>query len=191
MIRAIIFDCFGVLYSGSLEHLVRLSPAEKRRDVLDINSQKDYGFITYQDYVEQVGEIIQHTPEQVDEIIRKQHVRNVELVEFARRLRETYMIGMLSNVGEQMMEGLFPSTEQAELFDEVLLSYKEGLAKPNPAIFTLMAERMGLSPGECVMIDDLESNCDGAEIAGMQSIQHITNSRTRELLLAMLEADRA
>jgi HAD superfamily hydrolase (TIGR01509 family) len=81
-----------------------------------------------------------------------------------------------------VIEHLFQKEELDRLFDTVVLSHNEGLAKPNPAIFTLTAERMGLAPGECVMIDDIESNCDGAEIAGMYSVQHITNQGTRQAL---------
>ena len=50
-----------------------------------------------------------------------------------------------------------------------------------------MAQRMGLRPEECVMIDDLEENCEGAEVAGMRSVQHITNAYTREMMSKILQ----
>jgi putative hydrolase of the HAD superfamily len=180
MIRGIIFDCFGVLYGGSLSLLVSLAPKDRQQEVTDINSQKDYGFISYAEYLEQLGQIVGKTPEEVDAIIRKKHVRNDDLVEYVASLRKDYRVAMLSNIGDSVIEQLFSKEELDQLFDVVVLSHNEGLAKPNPAIFTLTAERMGLSPGECVMIDDIESNCDGAEIAGMYSVQHITNDGTRQ-----------
>lgn len=186
MIRGIIFDCFGVLYGGSLEYLVSLAPAERMRDVTDINKQKDYGFITLEEYLDQIGAIINRTPDEVREIMQQRHVRNPELVDYVRELKSQYKIGLLSNIGDSMFNELFTPEEAEELFDEVLLSYREALAKPNPAVFTLIAERLGLAPGECVMIDDIEENCDGAEIAGMQSIQHITNDGTRSRLAQLL-----
>ena len=187
MIRGIIFDCFGVLYGASLAHLVSLAPKGRGGDVLDINSQKDYGYISYQEYLEQVGDIIGKAPDEVDEIIRQKHIRNDELLEFVASLKERYRVAMLSNIGDSMIEYLFPNNELERYFDVVVLSHNEGIAKPNPAIFTLTAERLGIPAGDCVMIDDIESNCDGAEIAGMQSILHITNDGTRVALAKLLE----
>ena len=71
MIKAIIFDCFGVLYGGSLGMLASLAPAERRQDVNDINTANDYGYIHYQEYLEQIGEIIGKSPAEVDVIMRQ------------------------------------------------------------------------------------------------------------------------
>ena len=68
-----------------------------------------------------------------------------------------------------------------------MLSYREGIAKPNPEIFTLAAERLGVAPSECVMIDDIAANCEGAEVAGMQSILHTQNNLTISKLTTLLE----
>lgn len=186
MIRGIIFDCFGVLYGGSLTLLTSMAPPERQGEVHDINSQKDYGYLTYQEYLEQIGEIIGRTPEEVDAINRQKHIRNEDLVAFVESLRGSYKVALLSNIGDTVINQLFSQEELDRLFDVVVLSHNEGLAKPNPAIFTLTAERLGLRPEECVMIDDLESNCDGAEVAGMSSIQHITNDGTRLALASLI-----
>ena len=124
----------------------------------------------------------------VAQVMAQKHHRNEELVEFVRALRAdgAYKIGLLSNVGSGTVEQLF-GDDLRQLFDSVVLSYQESLAKPNPGIYALAAERMGLNASECVMIDDLEPNCDGAEIAGMQSILHITNDTTRRELARILK----
>ena len=187
MIRGIIFDCFGVLYGGSLNALTDMAPRERVQELRDINKQSDYGFISGSEYVDGLAEIIGTTREDIERILNEKHVRNQALIDFSQTLKPKYAVGLLSNVSSGTLDRLFPSGQLDELFDTVVLSYKEHLAKPNPAIFTLMADRMGLTPGECVMIDDLEANCDGAEIAGMQSIQHITNERTYEELSKILQ----
>lgn len=188
MVQGIIFDCFGVLYSGSLTLLASMAPEGRTQEVYDINMQKDYGYISYAGYLSATAEVLEKTPEEIDAIIHEKHVRNEELVAYVRQLKESghYKIGMLSNIGERIMDELF-GNELTMLFDEVLLSHQEGLAKPNPEIFRLMAERMELSPGQCVMIDDLADNCEGAEIVGMKSIQHTSNQRTKELLCKLLQ----
>ena len=187
MVRGIIFDCFGVLYGGSLSTLVSMCPPERLGELRDINRQADYGFITTEDYAEGLSEILSLPKEEVYALFEAKHIRNDDLINFVKDLRKEYTTALLSNVGTETMERLFTKEELAGLFDVVVLSYQEHLAKPNPAIFTLTAERMGINPSECVMIDDLESNCDGAEIAGMRSIQHITNDGTRVALSRMLQ----
>lgn len=187
MVKAIIFDCFGVLYGGSLETLASMAPVGRRKDVYDTNSAKDYGYINYQEYLAQIGEIINVSPEEVDSIMRQHHAPNTELLEYAKGLQNTCKTALLSNIGDQVIERLFDGKVD-EYFTEVVLSYKEGIAKPNPDAFHLAATRLGVHPEECVMIDDLASNCEGAELAGMRSIQHITNQSTIAKLTTLLEA---
>jgi epoxide hydrolase-like predicted phosphatase len=59
-----------------------------------------------------------------------------------------------------------------ELFDVVVISGEVGLHKPEPEIFELACEKLGLQPGECVFLDDLKENCAGAEAVGMTAILH-------------------
>jgi putative hydrolase of the HAD superfamily len=59
-----------------------------------------------------------------------------------------------------------------ELFDGVVISGEEGIHKPQPEIFRLGAERVGLPPEECVFVDDLRENCEGAEAVGMTAVLH-------------------
>lgn len=58
------------------------------------------------------------------------------------------------------------------LFDAVVISGEVGLHKPQPEIFELGAERIGVPPAECVFVDDLRENCAGAEAVGMTAILH-------------------
>jgi len=59
-----------------------------------------------------------------------------------------------------------------ELFDEVVISGQVGLHKPEPEIFRMGAERIGVPPEQCVFVDDLKENCEGAEAVGMTAILH-------------------
>lgn len=187
MIRGIVFDCFGVLYGGSYQALQALCPPEKLADLRDCNRQADYGFITSEEYIASVAEIIGKTTDEVARIFHTKHVRNDELIDYVKELRGTYKTALLSNVSSGVVEQLFPEGELAALFDEVLLSYHEHVVKPNPAVFELMAERLDLPAESCVMIDDISENCEGAEVAGMQSILHTSNAMTRESLSKMLQ----
>jgi epoxide hydrolase-like predicted phosphatase len=59
-----------------------------------------------------------------------------------------------------------------ELFDGIVISGDVGMHKPEPAIYILGAERVGLHPEDCVFVDDLRENCAGAEDVGMTAILH-------------------
>jgi len=59
-----------------------------------------------------------------------------------------------------------------ELFDATVISGEVGLHKPQPEIFLLGAERIGLAPAQCVFVDDLRENCAGAEAVGMTAVLH-------------------
>ena len=58
-----------------------------------------------------------------------------------------------------------------ELFDGVVISGEVGLHKPQPEIYRLGAERVGVPPGACLFVDDLRENCEGAEAVGMTAVR--------------------
>ena len=82
--------------------------------------------------------------------------------------------------------------EIRSLFDEVVISAEVGLHKPQPEIYLLAAERLGVRPEDCVFVDDLRENCAGAEAVGMTAVLHRdsaeTISRVEELLGVQLTA---
>jgi putative hydrolase of the HAD superfamily len=77
--------------------------------------------------------------------------------------------GLISN---SMGEGRYDRGAFPELFDGVVISGEVGMHKPQPEIFRLGCERIGLAPEECVFVDDLRENCEGAEAVGMTAILH-------------------
>jgi len=59
-----------------------------------------------------------------------------------------------------------------ELFDAVVISADVGMHKPEPDIYRLGAERIGVAPERCVFVDDLRENVTGAERVGMTAVLH-------------------
>jgi HAD superfamily hydrolase (TIGR01509 family) len=53
-----------------------------------------------------------------------------------------------------------------------VISGDVGLHKPQPEIFRLGCERVGLEPKACVFVDDLRENCEGAKAVGMTAVLH-------------------
>ena len=77
--------------------------------------------------------------------------------------------GLISN---SWGRGRYDRDAFGELFDGVVISGEVGLYKPQPEIFALGAERVGLDPAQCVFVDDLVENCEGAEAVGMTAVLH-------------------
>jgi epoxide hydrolase-like predicted phosphatase len=65
-----------------------------------------------------------------------------------------------------------------DLFDETVISGDVGLHKPQREIYELACERLAVTPGDCVFVDDLRENVEGAEAAGMTAILHRDSTET-------------
>jgi putative hydrolase of the HAD superfamily len=65
-----------------------------------------------------------------------------------------------------------------ELFDAVIESSKTGIRKPNPKVYLMMCERLGVPPQACVYLDDLGINCKPAAQLGMTAIKVVTEDQT-------------
>ena len=191
MIKAVIFDCFGVLYRDNLDLLYDLVPIDRRMELQDIIRACDHGFISRQDYREAIAELTGKTPEAIGDIERRQFAPNQPLLDYAVRLKSRYKVGLLSNIGDETMDRLFPTGEREQLFDAFVLSSDVGVVKPAAAIFEVTAERLGMLPHECVMIDDLPKNVEGAERVGMTGILFTSNRQLEQDLERILERPRA
>jgi epoxide hydrolase-like predicted phosphatase len=91
------------------------------------------------------------------------------MIDGVRKLRRRGVcVGMLSNsVGNGYDRDLLE-----ELFDASVISSEVGLRKPEPAIYELAAERLGLPPERCVYVDDLPGNLKPARALGMATVLH-------------------
>jgi epoxide hydrolase-like predicted phosphatase len=82
---------------------------------------------------------------------------------------------------------LYPRDRLLGSFDAVVISSDVGLRKPDPAIFELIAERLELSPTECVFVDDHAAHLDVARRAGMTTVLHKSPSQSISEIQALLE----
>lgn len=186
MIRGIIFDCFGVLYRGSLEHLSELVPADRRQELMDLSHGSDYGYISREDYFQQVGALASLSAGEIEKLTAAQHIRNESLMTVVRSLRPQYKVALLSNVGRGVIERLFTTSELEDLFDVVVLSNEVGMVKPYAEIYELTAARLNLTPQECLMIDDLLVNIEGAQATGMRGIVYQSTEQVQEQLAILV-----
>jgi len=191
MIRALIFDCFGVLYSDGKSHIKNLCPADKKDELQDLYQQTDYGYISVDEFMSQAALILSTSKEELKEIISQQYVRNDPLFAFIRSKKTDFQIGLLSNVGADFFNQLIPKHEQDELFDTIVLSSDVGVIKPSVEIYEITAQKLGVLPDECIMTDDLPRNVDGANLAGMHGVLFTGNHQLEADINHMVETQGA
>jgi HAD superfamily hydrolase (TIGR01509 family) len=171
MVKAIVFDCFGVLVTeGWLpfkQHYFG-GNSELFDEVSELRRQVDVGLLGYQDFLQQVAKLAAVQAATVRDAVER-NVANEELFAYITELKPQYKIGMLSNAGSDRLKQLF-TPEQLALFDETSLSFESGVVKPDPEAYKAMAASLGVSPEEVVFVDDQERHCGGAHQAGMQAI---------------------
>ena len=177
MIKAVIFDCFEVLFLHASEYFFRKyvgQDADKHEKFLAVNAASDRGELTYAERIQGIADAIESDYDFVSKTIYKDLVRNEQLFEYIHVLKNKYKIGLLSNTGQGSAEQFISKQEINSIFDDAVFSYQVGYVKPQKEIFELAAERLGLNLGECVFVDDSLKNCQAAEAAGMHAIHYIT-----------------
>ncbi len=188
MTKALIFDCFGVLYWDDLNRLYNLVSPDKFQDLNDIMHACDHGYITQADFLVQVGALAGISVDAVAVVMHDKHRRNEHIIQRVRELRASYKIGLLTNMGPGTLDDIFDEKERAELFDVVVVSSEVGMIKPSRDIFELISEQLGIPAGETIFIDDRSVNTDGAERTGMKTILFTTNKQFEIELAALTES---
>jgi putative hydrolase of the HAD superfamily len=74
--------------------------------------------------------------------------------------------------------GASRAAEVMQLFDAIIESSKAGVRKPDPRIYKMMCELLGVEPRACVYLDDLGINCKPAAQLGMTAIKVISEEQT-------------
>jgi len=99
-----------------------------------------------------------------------------QLVELLHHLRGRARLGLLSNAGPDLRELVAPV---AGLFDHIVISAEVGLRKPEPEIYRLALEQLGVEPAEAVFVDDRPRNVDAARILGLHTHRFVTPGRLK------------
>jgi putative hydrolase of the HAD superfamily len=99
-----------------------------------------------------------------------------DMVEALRLVKSRFKTGCITNnlpanaIGSKGGRSLYVAEVMA-LFDHVIESAKIGLRKPDPLIYRMMIEALGVDPKACVYLDDLGVNLKPAREMGMTTIK--------------------
>jgi len=109
---------------------------------------------------------------------------NEGMIELIQRLRGRVKVGLLSNAAPGLEDDLRNHYRIYDLFDDVINSATVRLAKPDPRIYRLASERIGVPLERCFFTDDLEHNIEAARQVGMTAHQFKGYEGLREALIA-------
>lgn len=107
------------------------------------------------------------------------------MVEALKQCKAHYRVACITNnvksgQGPGMARSDRKATQLAEvmgLFDLVVESSVEGVRKPNPTIYQLACDRIGIPPDECAFLDDLGINLKPAAALGMRTIKVLSEAQ--------------
>ena len=195
--RGLIVDFGGVLTTNVFDSFKAFCRAEglpedsvknmfrEQGEGLALLRQLEKGELTAAEFSEKFAPLLGVSSENLVERLFGGVGPDEPMVEAVRRARKAGIrTGLISN---SWGEGLaYDEAILDELFDAVVISGDVGLHKPQPEIFLMGAERIGVAPEECVFVDDLRENCAGAEAVGMKAILHRGSAGTLPQLEELL-----
>ncbi|WP_417811395.1 HAD family hydrolase [Thalassospira alkalitolerans] len=179
-IETVLFDLGGVLVDWDPRHLYRkifTDPAEMERFLTEVchphwNFLHDKGALgfansipdlqhRYPDYSDQIAAWMDRWPEMMKGPID----RTVHILEELKS-RGNVRLFALTNWSADTWPYALERFEFLNHFEDILVSGREKLAKPDPQIFDLAASRFKFDPRETLFIDDNEKNIQQAREMG-------------------------
>ena len=183
MVKAILFDCFGVVLADGLELMIQdlhTRDPEKALEAVDLVTAVDQGVMDVADYNQRMPALFGLTRPQYIAKLTALEPKDQRILSLATRLRATYKTAMLSNVTHSGFWRRFTPGELAPCFDDIVLSEDIRHAKPEPEAYNIAAERLGVKTRDCLLIDDRREYCDGARAAGMGAVLYAGYARLLE-----------
>jgi epoxide hydrolase-like predicted phosphatase len=197
-IKAVYFDLGGVIvrteFQSPREHLaerVGMTYEELVEIVFESKSAREasIGKISEEDLWKNVTRALRLPLKEKDAVHKEFFDGDIidrELIAFIRSLRPRYKTGLISNA----WDGLRPYMESekfVDAFDALTISAEVGVMKPDPAIFQLALDQLGVKPKEAVFVDDFSENITGCEAIGMRGIHFKSMEQTLKDLNKLLK----
>jgi putative hydrolase of the HAD superfamily len=100
-----------------------------------------------------------------------------QMVDFLSFLKKDYKFGCITNniqnSESEKVNHLNEASKVMEIFDHIIESSKVGLRKPDPKIYHMSCDALGVKPEQCIYLDDLGINLKPAREIGMTTIKVI------------------
>ncbi len=191
MVRAIIFDCFGVLVGRGFDETYRSVGGEPNKDHEFIKSmlgRTNLGLISPVEFREEMIHHLGITESDWREALKRAEQPDYDLLDYIETLHKTYKIAILSNANKGVVQRKLGEECLQKCFDAVVISAEVGTVKPDPEIYYHAANQLGVEPNECIFIDDLDGYVRAAESVGMKGILFHSLDQLKTDLLRLLQS---
>lgn len=182
--QTVIFDFFGVVVSEIAPFVLPkyMSATDVVRYRATVVQEADLGYITQKEFFDRLS-IITHVPARALEEEFWTHVKvNYDTIALIESLRHKYRVALLTNAIVPFVRQIMAKHDLAQLFDTIMVSSEEHMAKPDPAFFQLLLDKMQVVPKDAFFIDDNPTNIEGARNAGIAGIVFTSASQvTKDL----------
>lgn len=181
MIKNIVFDLGRVLLNFDPEKYLKSKVAEDKISQVQSAvfmskewSMLDEGVITEEEGIARIKERNPDIKDLVDIAFDGWYDMMTPIEETVELLKQFkaqgYKVYYLSNFPHKAFEYVTKKYDFFNLFDGGVVSFKENLLKPDRRIYCTLMKRYDLKPYECLFLDDVPANIDGAQNAGMHGI---------------------
>ncbi len=110
-----------------------------------------------------------------------------ELIAFIRSLRPVLKTGLISNAWSGLRDRLQTFVPIASDFDTLVISAEEKIMKPDPRIYRIALERLGVQPSEAIFLDDFIENIHAANALGLRGVHFKSSEQARRDIRALLD----
>lgn len=162
MIRAVIFDFFGVIRTDSYKTWIKKRGYEDGGKLLEASERHDRGEYSEQAFFQALAMASDETVDQVMYELETGNELNEELINYIATLHDHYKVALLSNASSTYLRGELKKYDLEDYFDEIVVSSEVALIKPDPRIFEYLLEKLHVQPNECIFIDDTLRNVTAA-----------------------------
>ena len=188
MLKAVIFDCFGVLYPNAAGIFFDAHKEQFGNDPSGwdaVNKEIDLGNISRTEFFQKTEEMTGIPAEsaraEIDALLKP----NDALVRFIDPLKKKYKIGLLSNAGKEEIQIIYRD-KLDHLFDAIVVSYQLRRTKPDDILFEATVEKLGVSFDESLLIEDNARNIKAAQALGMQTLLYADYGSSPEELIHLI-----
>ncbi len=186
MTKAIIFDCFGVLTADTWREFAATLPEGQYKKARILNRAYGAADLTKTEFRRAIHDLTGRLPQDIDKLFDHETAKNTELLGYIAELKKSYKIGLLSNVGSNWIRDRFLTPEEQKLFDAFIFSYEVHMTKPDPRMFELAAEELGVPLESCILVDDVDTHCETAQSLGLQAVQYYDFQQVKHDLQRLL-----
>ena len=176
MIKAVIFDAMGVVFvegndtvNLTFPYMLDRNPNLELQVLIDAYIEAAEGHITSEELWKRCG-FSDNIDQLVQDYLDTMMELDPDILDVLENLSHHYRLAMLSNDIGSWSRHLRQHHGLDQYFQEAVISGDVGIRKPEPHIYLLAAERLGLQPQECAFVDDRPVNLKPAAEIGMRTI---------------------